>query len=878
MSTWYAQIDGDWSNAASLWNDAVDGSGNYGSPADGDTDDLNGHAVTLGADPGGGSGTFNVVDGSGGEGRLILSGNWTLGCTLQCYCTVHVLTNPTITVTGTLQLVIVSAECGGLDVSGGGALVFNGGTLDCSYAGSGGVSLPIVIHVATTMMMFYDPQMAGNITPGITVINASVVFTVSGTLYWFTAAFSEVTINVGPGGQLVAVDAGGNMLGVQGASITLPAVGNVMYGVDRGDGQLGTHTDPNTDGQTPNAALVLNTAHFGAGNATAGTYTPGTIPAASDVRQGVAVGSTTGTCYVPSASDVTARYQRGRHHGDLLRAHGGADALWNQRGRHDRDGDSAQHRRPHARCQPGIDHGPLRRGQRHGRHLRPGTIPAAGDVRHGTPSAVPRVLPTSQPRADVRHGTNVDATTGTCYVPTAAQTLYGINVDATTGTVTLPNTDGHTPDASQVLTTAHFGAGNATAGTYVPGTIPAAGDVRHGTAVGSSTGTAYIPAAADVRYGTNVDATTGTCYVPTAAQTLYGINVDATTGTVTLPNTDGHTPDASQVLTTAHFGAGNATAGTYVPGTIPAAGDVRHGTAVGSSTGTAYIPAAADVRYGTNVDATTGTCYVPTAAQTLYGINVDATTGTVTLPNTDGSTPNAALVLNTAHFGAANATAGTYDPDAAVYPPVAYVHSDAGTYGPTGVEYTPGLSALANWTLIAGVALPDSVLLGVPVYSGGPNGTYSGYNMGGLTPAQAAAIAAAYESQTNSGPNTTLDPMLANGDISLVAGNDYNATLDNLVEIDASQWPDLTGATVKLQFELASTGAPDGLPAMGEIVAAGTDDQVVEFSLPHVFTAALQAGLGGAGFHNHTYTVTATWTATKNTWSPPRGSASVYVA
>ena len=110
MSTWYAQIDGDWSNAASLWNDAVDGSGNYGSPADGDTDDLNGHAVTLGADPGGGSGTFNVVDGSGGEGRLILSGNWTLGCTLQCYCTVHVLTNPTIIVTGTLQLVIVSAQ------------------------------------------------------------------------------------------------------------------------------------------------------------------------------------------------------------------------------------------------------------------------------------------------------------------------------------------------------------------------------------------------------------------------------------------------------------------------------------------------------------------------------------------------------------------------------------------------------------------------------------------------------------------------------------------------------------------------------------------------------------------------------------------------
>ena len=155
-----------------------------------------------------------------------------------------------------------------------------------------------------------------------------------------------------------------------------------------------------------------------------------------------------------------------------------------------------------------------------------------------------------------------------------------------------------------------------------------------------------------------------------------------------------------------------------------------------------------------------------------------------------------------------------------VYPSIDYVHADAGSYGPTGVEYTPSLSALANWTLIAGVVSPSNVLLGIPVYVGGPNGTYSGYNTGGLTPADVAAVVATYQAATNSGTNTMLAPVLPNGDISLVAGNDYNANLGNLLDIDASQWPDLTGATVSLQFEIASTSAPDGLPIAGNIVGA----------------------------------------------------------
>ena len=268
-----------------------------------------------------------------------------------------------------------------------------------------------------------------------------------------------------------------------------------------------------------------------------------------------------------------------------------------------------------------------------------------------------------------------------------------------------------------------------------------------------------------------------------------------------------------------------------------------------------------------------GVGYVSTAAGN-WGVAGDGSTGTLDMATYQLKTASvllsaisAAVVENGQTINATSGDAliiGTYAVGLdGVYPSIDYVHADAGSYGPTGVEYTPSLSALANWTLIAGVVSPSNVLLGIPVYVGGPNGTYSGYNTGGLTPADVAAVVATYQAATNSGTNTMLAPVLPNGDISLVAGNDYNANLGNLLDIDASQWPDLTGATVSLQFEIASTGAPDGLPIAGNIVGAGTDDQSVEFGLPHAFTVALQAGIGGAGYHNHTYTITATWTASK---------------
>ncbi len=61
---------------------------------------------------------------------------------------------------------------------------------------------------------------------------------------------------------------------------------------------------------------------------------------------------------------------------------------------------------------------------------------------------------------------------------------------------------------------------------------------------------------------------------------------------------------------------------------IPAASNVRFGTAVDAGAGTAYIPLAYDVRLDTPVDNTTGTLIVPDPSQVQNGVGVDHTVGT----------------------------------------------------------------------------------------------------------------------------------------------------------------------------------------------------------------------------------------------------------
>jgi hypothetical protein len=72
--------------------------------------------------------------------------------------------------------------------------------------------------------------------------------------------------------------------------------------------------------------------------------------------------------------------------------------------------------------------------------------------------------------------------------------------------------------------------------------------------------------------------------------------------------------------------------GVTINGTaaIPAAADVRSGTAVDATTGSLVVPAAADVREGTPVDATTGTLDLPAEADVLFGVEYDNSTKTGT--------------------------------------------------------------------------------------------------------------------------------------------------------------------------------------------------------------------------------------------------------
>jgi hypothetical protein len=84
---------------------------------------------------------------------------------------------------------------------------------------------------------------------------------------------------------------------------------------------------------------------------------------------------------------------------------------------------------------------------------------------------------------------------------------------------------------------------------------------------------------------------------------------------------------------------------------------------------------------------------------------------------------SSATTLNADKNGYADGTA-TAGGSSGTYPNAAYVHSDAGTYGPNGTEYTPALSALTNWTLKSSVVDASYVVTGHDNYTGGSAGTY----------------------------------------------------------------------------------------------------------------------------------------------------------
>ena len=299
------------------------------------------------------------------------------------------------------------------------------------------------------------------------------------------------------------------------AAGTYAAVSDVRYGIDRGDGQIGTcHVPPEENVRQgvptdvsgigkiriPLSSQVLSGVGFDVSST--GTYVA-SYASVSDVRYGVNRGDgQTGTCHVPGVMDV--------RNGVLVDV-------------------------------------PPTRGEL--------IVPANTDVRKGVAvdSGIGQVnvpLP-----SQVLDGVAVDRAVGTVGLPAASQVITGVNFgpgNATSGTVVLPG-------AAQVLNTETFGPNNSTLGTvglpissqvladvgFGPGNtiignvgLPLDIQVESGVQFGpnnSITGTLKpgggatcdYPSANDVRHGVQFgDNETGLVHVPLPSQVQEGVPVD----------------------------------------------------------------------------------------------------------------------------------------------------------------------------------------------------------------------------------------------------------------------------------------------------------------------------------------------------------------
>jgi hypothetical protein len=203
------------------------------------------------------TGTFNTQGGTGGGGVGI-----------------YMLANSTVTATGNMTGGSAT-NCSGLKVGNGSTVTINNGTI----TGGGTASLANCYGVE-----------AGTSTSTIIANNCNLIYgnsqPVQGRLTYNPAASNYIQIgsNKYPP-QLLA--------------------NQVAYGVTHGN-RTGTFTAPNTDGHTPNAALVLTSAHFGADNGTQGAYVAPVQAGYSALAAGYGeAGGTSGTLAASKIHDTT---------------------------------------------------------------------------------------------------------------------------------------------------------------------------------------------------------------------------------------------------------------------------------------------------------------------------------------------------------------------------------------------------------------------------------------------------------------------------------------------------------------------------------------------------------------------------------------------
>jgi hypothetical protein len=280
---------------------------------------------------------------------------------------------------------------------------------------------------------------------------------------------------------------------------------------------------------------------------------------------------------------------------------------------------------------------------------------------------------------------------------------------------------------------------------------------------------------------------------------------------------------------------------------VPSAANTLFGVNVGTTTGTYVAPTAAQLVYGQSCGVSgsvAGTQYVPSAANTLFGVNVGTTTGTYVAPT-------AAQVESGVYFGPGSSYLGTYaggGGGGGTYPAAAYVHTDAGPYGPNGNDYTPALSALANWCTIAGITWPSPLQVDGGVFYGPVTGTEyegTGVNASTITAAIQTALTTIglVQSQATNG-----------GLLVLITGDDYTIATNRPETWSGHAWANLSGATISLVIKEASTGTVAATIA-GTVVTAGTGTQTVQVQVPNAITGTLTPG--GPGVYR--YKVIATW-------------------
>ena len=236
MSTWYAIQSGNWDDNdgagnSTQWNSAPDGSGAsaaYGSqPAAYDTCDLNGNTVHVDSSCNVG-GVIIVVDGTGGRGLLLWDAAFTDNTSNDWICYCNVAVGAAVSFQIELHAVDDAGACGSLNVQSGASF-----------------TVPASFNVSPNGDGYWPPIAVSGTLSNVSTLSSLVTVNDGGTLN--VGDYSEcLNLKLSPGGVVNCASVRGGATATvtgQGPSISLPPVGDVLSGVDRGDGQLGTRAD-----------------------------------------------------------------------------------------------------------------------------------------------------------------------------------------------------------------------------------------------------------------------------------------------------------------------------------------------------------------------------------------------------------------------------------------------------------------------------------------------------------------------------------------------------------------------------------------------------------------------------------------------------------